>query len=195
MFSRLSELYPDAGCTLHWRTPLDLLVATILSAQCTDKRVNLVTAKLFRKYRRPEDYVSVPRTTLEQDIHSCGTFRTKARAIQETCRVLIRDFGGKVPRTMPEMLTLRGVGRKTASVVLSTAFGINEGIAVDTHVLRVSRRLGLTKARTQAKIEADLMQKFPRKDWAKVSHLLIAHGRTACTARMTCNGRCLSAVV
>ncbi len=194
VLARLSELYPNAGCTLDWTTPLELLVATILSAQCTDKRVNIVTKKLFQKYHRAEDYIAVAQTELEHDIHSCGTFRMKAKAIQETCRMLLRDFHGHVPRTMPEMIRLRGVGRKTASVVLSTAYGIQEGIAVDTHVMRVSRRLGLTKAKTQASIEKDLMKKFERKDWAKISHLLIFHGRNACTARMKCKGDCLNVV-
>lgn len=192
IFARLSELYPDAACTLDWSTPLELLVATILSAQCTDKRVNIVTKSLFKKYKRPEDYVSVPQTELEQNIHSCGTYRMKAKAIQEACKTLLKDFGGTVPRTMPEMLRLRGVGRKTASVVLSTAYGINEGIAVDTHVTRVARRLGLTRSTTQAGIEKDLMKKFPREDWARISHVLIAHGRSACTARVKCDGNCLA---
>ena len=184
-------MYPHAGCTLHWTVPLELLVATILSAQCTDKRVNIVTTSLFKKYRSPEDYLAVPLRELEHDIHSCGTYRMKARAIRETCRTLRSHFGGDVPRTMREMLTLRGVGRKTAAVVLSTAYGVHEGVAVDTHVMRVSRRLGLTKATTQAGIERDLMKKFPREEWANISHLLIAHGRAACTARMTCHGECL----
>jgi endonuclease III len=179
----LKKRYPDAGCTLDWRTPLDLLVATILSAQCTDKRVNQVTKSLFRKYRRPEDYLSVPVAELEKDVHSCGTFRMKSKAIRESCRTILRDFGGNVPKTMDEMLTLRGAGRKTASVVLGDAFGVHEGIAVDTHVMRVSRRLGLTRKRTPSAIEADLMKNVPRAQWSEVSHLLIAHGRAVCTAR------------
>lgn len=192
VFTRLSTLYPDAKCTLDWTTPLELLIATILSAQCTDKRVNIVTQSLFRKYRTPEDYIAVSQSELEKDIHSCGTFRMKAKAIQETCRILLREFGGKVPRTMKEMMTLRGVGRKTASVVLTTAYGINEGIAVDTHVTRVARRLGLTHAKTQSGIEKDLMKKFSQKDWGKISLLLIFHGRKACTARTKCQGMCLT---
>jgi endonuclease-3 len=183
LLRRLKELYPDAGCTLHWTTPLELLVATILSAQCTDKRVNIVTLSLFQTYKTPHDYVAMTKQQLERDIHSCGTFRMKAKAIQETCRILLRDFDGQIPRTMKDMLTLRGVGRKTASVVLSTAFGVHEGIAVDTHVMRVSRRLGLTKAKTQAGIERDLMRLFPPEEWGAVSHLLIFHGRTVCKAR------------
>lgn len=183
VLSALRKLYPDARCSLDWTTPLELLVATILSAQCTDKRVNIVTKSLFRKYKTPQDYVAVPQTELETDIHSCGTFRMKAKAIQTSCRLILDEFGGNVPRTMPEMLRLRGVGRKTASIVLSTAYGINEGVPVDTHVLRVSRRLGLTIAKTQAAIEQDLMKKIPREDWAMISHLLVAHGRAVCKAR------------
>lgn len=185
-------LYPDAGCTLDWTTPLELLVATILSAQCTDKRVNIVTKLLFKKYRSPQDYVAVSVRELENDVHSCGTFRMKAKAIKEACHILLRDFDGQVPRTMKEMITLRGVGRKTASVVLSTAYGINEGIAVDTHVTRVARRLGLTRAKTQSGIEKDLMKKYPQQDWVKISHLLIFHGRSSCTARVKCQGMCLT---
>lgn len=180
---RLKKLYPDAKCSLDWSTPVELLVATILSAQCTDKRVNIVTKHLFKKYRSPQDYVRVPQAELERDIHSCGTYRMKAKAIQTSCRTLIRKFGGRVPRTMDEMLTLRGVGRKTAAIVLGTAYNIIEGIPVDTHVMRVSQRLGLTKFDTQGKIETDLMRKTPRKDWLMLSHLLVAHGRSVCTAR------------
>lgn len=186
----LARIYPDAACTLHWTTPLDLLIATILSAQCTDVRVNIVTRKLFRKYRVPADYARVSANTLERDIRSCGTFRMKTRAIQESCRTILSRFGGEVPRSMAELTTLRGVGRKTAAVVLSTAFGIEEGIAVDTHVMRVSRRLGITRATTQGRIERGLMRKTPRGDWSALSHLLIAHGRALCTARSRRCGAC-----
>lgn len=179
----LQKMYPDADCTLDWKTPLDLLVATILSAQCTDKRVNEVTKTLFRKYPTPQAYISVSQKELEKDIRSCGTFRMKAKAIQKTCTLLLEKFDGKVPRTMDEMITLRGVGRKTAAVVLSTVYGVHEGIAVDTHVTRVSRRLGLTTKKTQSGIEKDLMRQFPRTEWGAISHLLIAHGRAVCTAR------------
>ena len=183
VLKKLKKMYPDAGCTLDFTTPLDLLVATILSAQCTDKRVNIVTKSLFKKYRTPQDYLAATPAALERDIHSCGTYRMKAKAIRETCRLILEAFGGEVPRTMAEMIRLRGVGRKTAAVVLATAYGVIEGIPVDTHVMRVSRRLGLTRAKTQKAIEADLMKKTPRKDWANLSHLLIAHGRAVCTAR------------
>lgn len=180
---RLSKLYPDAGCSLDWKTPLDLLVATILSAQCTDKRVNIVTKALFAKYRRPKDYYSVPLSELENDIRSCGTFRMKALAIHESCKRIAEHFDGKVPASMQDMISLRGVGRKTASVVLSTAYGIEEGIAVDTHVMRLSKLLGLTRHTAQAKIEQELMRMTPRKDWSRLSHLLIAHGRATNAAR------------
>lgn len=179
----LKKLYPDAKCSLDWSTPLELLVATILSAQCTDRRVNIVMKTLFKKYRSPQDYLAVPSGELERDIRSCGTYHMKAKAIRSTCKTLIDDFGGQVPRTMNEMLTLRGVGRKTASIVLATAFGVIEGIPVDTHCIRISRRLGLTKEKLQGRIEADLMRKTPRAEWANLSHLLVAHGRAVSTAR------------
>ena len=180
---KLKKLYPDAKCSLDWTTPLELLVATILSAQCTDKRVNIVTKSLFKKYASAKEYVSVPPSELEKDIHSCGTYRMKTKAIQQSCRILLDRFHGEVPKTMREMLMLRGVGRKTASIVLSTAYGIIEGIPVDTHCMRLSHRLGLTKKNMQGKIEADLMKKTPRKDWVRLSHLLVAHGRSTCIAR------------
>jgi endonuclease-3 len=179
----LKRLYPDAACSLNFSTPLELLVATILSAQCTDARVNIVTKHLFKKYRSPRDYLNVSQRELEHDIHSCGTFRMKARAIRESCRRIIDEFHGEVPRTMRDMLTLRGVGRKTAAIVLSSAYGIIEGIPVDTHVMRLSRRLGLTRSDIQQRIELDLMKQTPRKEWANISHLLVAHGRAVCIAR------------
>ncbi len=179
----LKKMYPDARCTLDFTTPLELLVATILSAQCTDKRVNIVTKSLFKKYKTPQDYLKVPVEEVEHDIHSCGTFHMKAKAIRESCRTLIDKFYGEVPKTMDEMLQLRGVGRKTASVVLATAYGVIEGIPIDTHCIRLSHRLGLTKEKTQSKIEKDLIKKTPQKDWVLLSHLLVAHGRAFCTAR------------
>ncbi len=184
---RLSKLYPDADCTLDWTTPLELLVATILAAQCTDARVNIVTKSLFKKYRTPRDYLRVSPIELEQDIHSCGTFRMKAKAIQSSCQTIIDDFAGEVPKTMAEMLRLRGVGRKSAAVVLGTVFGVLEGIPIDTHNIRLLRRMGLTKQITQEKIEAEMMAATPRKEWLLLSHLLVAHGRAICTAR---NRRC-----
>jgi len=175
--------YPDAQCALAHGNPLELLVATILSAQCTDKRVNIVTRELFRKYRKPEDYVRVPPETLEADIHTTGFFRNKAKSIQGACRMILETFGGVVPDTMEELLQLPGVARKTANVVLGVAFGRAEGIVVDTHVFRVSRRLGLTRSETPENIERDLMRIIPRNRWISFSHQMILHGRVACKAR------------
>lgn len=183
VIKKLEKLYPFADCSLDFTNPLELLIATILSAQCTDKRVNIVTKSLFKKYRKPKDYVSISTEELEQDIRSCGTYHMKAKAIQESCARIIEEFHGKVPKTMEEMLTLRGVGRKTAAIVLSSAYGIIEGVPVDTHVFRVSRRLGLTNKKDQKRIELDLMKKTPKKEWVHLAHLLVAHGRAVCTAR------------
>jgi endonuclease III len=179
----LRRLYPSAECALNHTSPLELMVATILSAQCTDERVNIVTATLFRKYRQPEDYLGVPVTELERDIQSINFFRNKARSIQGACRRLIDDHGGEVPQTLEELVELPGVGRKTANVILGTAFGIPSGIVVDTHVSRLSQRLGLTSSKTPEKIEADLLGIIPRRDWITFSHLLILHGRQVCKAR------------
>jgi len=187
----LKKLYPEAACTLDWSTPLELLVAAILSAQCTDARVNVVTKALFRKYRSPGDFAAVPQHELERDIRSCGTYRMKAKAIQAACGVIAGEFGGKVPRTMRDMLRLRGVGRKTAAVVLGTAYGVIEGIPIDTHNIRLLRRLGLTRQQTQAKIELDMMRKTPKKDWLTLSHLMVAHGRAVCHARNPACEKCV----
>lgn len=183
VIKKLEKLYPNADCSLDFTNPLELLIATILSAQCTDARVNIVTKSLFKKYRTPQDYCSVPVRELEKDIHSCGTYRMKAKAIRESCARIIKEFNGNVPRTMEELLTLRGVGRKTAAIVLSSAYGIVEGVPVDTHVFRVSRRLGLTRRNDQKRIELDLMRSTPQKDWVHLAHLLVAHGRAVCVAR------------
>ena len=179
----LRKTYPDAHCALHHSNPLELLIATILSAQCTDERVNIVTANLFRKYRRAEDFVNVAREELEQDIHSTGFFRNKAKSIQGACQIIAEKFQGNVPETMEELLAFPGVARKTANVVLGNAFGITSGIVVDTHVSRLSQRLGLTTQEQPEKIEQDLIALTPRKDWIDLSHLLIAHGRALCKAR------------
>lgn len=180
---KLKREYPDARCSLNHSTPLELLLATILSAQCTDERVNLVTAELFRKYRRAEDYYQVAQTELEQDIRSTGFFRNKARAIQGACRIIAEKHQGRVPDNLDELLLLPGVARKTANVVLGNAFGITSGVVVDTHVARVSQRLALSAAKQPEKIESDLMAVIPRQDWILFSHLLIAHGRKVCKAR------------
>jgi endonuclease-3 len=179
----LRRVYPNAHCELNFSNPLELLIATILSAQCTDKRVNLVTAELFRKYRTAADYANAPLAELEQAIKSTGFYRNKARSIQACCRALVEKHGGEVPRTMEELTALEGVGRKTANVVLGNAFGLNEGIVVDTHVARLARRLGLTRHTDAAKIEQDLMALVPRAQWTMFSHWLIWHGRRRCYAR------------
>ncbi|PYV14193.1 MAG: endonuclease III [Acidobacteria bacterium] len=179
----LDRAYPDARCALVHSNPLELLVATILSAQCTDERVNIVTRELFRKYRTPEDYVRAPRELLESEIRSTGFFRNKAKSIQGACRAILERFGGKVPATLDELVELPGVARKTANVVLGVAFGRAEGIVVDTHVLRVSRRLELTRETDPAKVERDLMALVPRKKWIDFSHQVIHHGRRVCRAR------------
>lgn len=180
----LDRLYDPPKTFLHFRTPIDLLVAVILSAQCTDARVNIVTKTiLYPKYKKPEDYVTVPASELEKDVHSCGTFRMKTKSIQGACRMIVKDFGGKVPDTMEDLLKLPGVGRKTASVILSAVYGKNLGIAVDTHVQRVSQRLGLTTHHDPDKIEVDLMAQVSSKRWRDVTVLLISHGRAVCMAR------------
>jgi endonuclease-3 len=179
----LKKQYPEATCALNHTNPLELLIATILSAQCTDERVNIVTSTLFRKYRKAEDYLTVPREQLERDISSVNFFRNKAKSIQEACRLLIEKHHGQLPQTLEELVQLPGVGRKTANVVLGTAFGIPTGVVVDTHVMRLSQRLGLTENKQPEKIEVDLMELVPQKEWIDFSHRLIWHGRRICQAR------------
>jgi endonuclease-3 len=179
----LKRAYPDAHCELNFTSPLELIIATILSAQCTDKRVNLVTAELFKRYRTARDYAEAPPAELEQAIKTTGFYRNKARNIQDCCRKLVELHRGEVPRTMEELTHLGGVGRKTANVVLGNAFGLNEGVVVDTHVARLSQRLGLTRQKDPVKIEQDLMKLVPRDDWTLFSHWLIWHGRRRCAAR------------
>ena len=180
---RLKRAYPDAKCSLNHSNPFELLVATILSAQCTDERVNMVTADLFRKYRKPEDYLNVSPRELEKDIQSTGFFRNKTKSIQGASKMLTEQYGGEVPRTMEELLELPGVARKTANVVLGNAFDIHAGVVVDTHVTRLSHRLGLTQQKTAEKIEQDLIPIVPKKDWVIFPHLMIYHGRKICKAR------------
>ena len=180
---RLKAEYPDARTELVWSNPLELLVATILSAQTTDVQVNRVTEKLFTKYRTAEDYADSSLDELEENIRPTGFYRNKARSLRGMARALVAEHGGEVPRTMSELVALPGVGRKTANVVLGNAFGINEGIVVDTHVRRVSDRLGLTEGSDPAKIEQELMRLVPEGDWTIFSHLLILHGRRTCKAR------------
>jgi len=183
VLERLSAAYPDARCALEHRNALELLVATILSAQCTDERVNIVTGELFQKYKTPEDYARVPAEVLEKDIRSTGFFRNKTKSIQGACRMIADRFGGQVPDSMEQLIQLPGVARKTANVVLGVAYGKAEGIVVDTHVFRVARRLDLSHADAPEKVEIDLMKLIPRKKWISFSHETIFHGRRVCKAR------------
>ncbi|MFT3784875.1 MAG: endonuclease III [Tepidisphaeraceae bacterium] len=181
---KLKQLYPHAKCSLDFATPLQLVVATILSAQCTDERVNIVTKTLFKKYKSAHAYAQASQEELEKDIQSTGFYRNKAKSIIAMAQALVRDHKGEVPKTMDELTALAGVGRKTANVVLGNAFGINVGVTVDTHVTRLANRLGLTKHESDAvKIEQDLMPIVPQEDWMLFSHLLIHHGRAVCNAR------------
>jgi endonuclease III len=180
---RLDQMYPGATCALLHRNPWELLVATILSAQCTDKRVNLVTPGLFAKYPTPRDFAAVKPEVLADDIRSTGFFNNKAKSIVGAARKVVAEFGGKVPRTIEEMLTIPGAARKTANVVLGTAYGIASGIVVDTHVQRIAARLDLTKESDPVKIERDLMKIIPKERWILFSHQVILHGRALCVAR------------
>jgi len=189
---KLKRAYPGAKCSLNHSNAFELLIATILSAQCTDDRVNIVTADLFRKYRKPEDYLKVSPRELEKDIQSTGFFRNKTKSIQGTAKMLTETYGGEVPKTMDELLELPGVARKTANVVLGNAFDIKAGVVVDTHVTRLSHRLNLTQEKTAEKIEQDLIPIVPKKDWVIFPHLIIYHGRKTCKAR---NPQCAECVV
>lgn len=183
IIKRLKKAYPDAHCALNHSNAFELLIATILSAQCTDERVNIVTADLFRKYRGPQDYLNVTQQELEKDIHSTGFFRNKSKNIQAACHRILEVYGGEIPRKMEEILTLGGVARKTANVVLGNAFGIASGVVVDTHVARLSQRLGLTANENAEKIEQDLMELVPKRQWIMFPHWMIFHGRQVCIAR------------
>ncbi|HEX2218578.1 MAG TPA: endonuclease III [Gemmatimonadales bacterium] len=192
ILARLKAAYPDAHCALDHADAYQLLVATILSAQCTDARVNQVTPKFFARYRTPEELARADQSEVEELIRSTGFFRNKARSLIGMARAVVADHAGDVPRTMEELRDLPGVGRKTANVVLGNAYGINEGVTVDTHVTRLSRLLGLTRHDDPVRIEQDLMPLFPREEWALLSHLLIFHGRQVCVARRP---RCPDCVV
>lgn len=186
ILDELYRHYPDAHCALLHRNPFELLIATILSAQTTDERVNMVTPVLFEAYPTPEEMAKAPIEDLEKIIHSTGFYKQKSLSLKQTAMTLVNDFDGKVPDTMDALLTLRGAARKTANVVLGNAFNINEGVVVDTHVRRISNRLGLTREEKNTdRIEKDLMALFPRDHWADLSHLLIFHGRNACKARLS----------
>lgn len=183
IIARLNQAYPGAHCELDHANPLELLIATILSAQCTDKRVNLVSAELFKKYRSAADYAQAPLAELEEAIRTTGFFRNKAKNIKACCQALVEKHGGQVPRSMEELTQLGGVGRKTANVVLGNAFQINCGVVVDTHVARLAGRLGLSAHTDPVKIEQDLMALTPQEQWTMLSHWLIWHGRRRCFAR------------
>jgi endonuclease-3 len=182
VFEKLSEAYPDAKCSLDHVEPLELLIATILSAQCTDVRVNVVTKELFATFKSPEDYVSKPRKELEEIIHSCGFYRSKAKNIVGACQRILDEHGGEVPRTLDELVQLSGVGRKTANVILGDCFD-TPGVVVDTHCGRIARRLGFTKKEDPTKVEFDLMKIWPREHWSLFSHFMVFHGRAVCESR------------
>jgi endonuclease-3 len=194
ILSALKQHYPDAHCALHYSNPFELMVATILSAQCTDVRVNLVTADLFQKYTGPEDFAQADLLDLEQDIRPTGFFRNKALSIQLASQQILHEHGGEVPNDLAKLVALRGVGRKTANVVMGNAFGKADGIVVDTHVSRLSQRLGLTQATQPEKIEQDLMILIPKADWVLFPHLMISHGRALCKARTPQCERCFLAL-
>lgn len=183
IIKQLSKEYPDAKVELDFSNPLELMVATILSAQCTDKRVNMVTPHLFKKYKTVNDYAKADIKVFEQEIRSTGFYHNKAKNIIATANKIKKDFNGKIPHTMNELLTFPGVARKTANIILTNGFGVVEGIAVDTHVMRVSKRLGLTKNLDPNKIESDLMRLFEKKDWPKINMLIVLHGRRVCDAK------------
>jgi endonuclease-3 len=179
----LTRRHPDAHVALNFSTPFECLIATILSAQCTDERVNIVTKELFRKYRGPQDYLAVAEDELKEDIHSTGFFNQKAKSIRGACARIVEVYGGEVPDTMEELITLPGVARKTANIVLGNGYGTVEGIAVDTHVRRLANRLGFSEASDPDKIEQDLMRLVPRKQWFPFTYVIIDHGRTICVAK------------
>jgi len=191
IIKRLKKKYPQPKTALNFRSPFDLLVATILSAQATDVLVNKVTANLFTKYKSVKDYADVPLEILQKDVSSINFYKTKAKNIQASAMIIADKFHAEVPKTMEELTTLPGVARKTANILLSNAYGINVGIAVDTHVKRLSYRLGLTKNEDPVKIERDLMESTPKKEWSNLSHLLIYHGRNVCQAKKPKHEECI----
>ena len=191
IIKRLKMEYPELKTALNFKKPFELLVATVLSAQATDIHVNKVTENLFNKYKTIRDYANVSLETLQKDVSSINFYRTKAKNIQESAKIIIKNFNSKVPGTMEELITLPGVARKTANIILSSAYGINEGIAVDTHVKRLANRLGLTKNEDPVKIEKDLMELTPKSEWGNLSHLLIFHGRKICQAKKPNHKECV----
>ena len=195
IYHRLEDLYPDADCALAHRNAFELTVATILSAQCTDERVNMVTPELFRRFPDPLSLAGARQEEVEELVHSTGFFRNKAKNLIGMAEALTDLHGGEVPRTLPELVKLPGVGRKTANVILGNAFGIDQGVVVDTHVKRLARRLGLTRQTDPVKVEKDLVKLFPRERWTMLAHLLIFHGRQVCGARKPLCGACALADV
>jgi endonuclease-3 len=191
ILNRLKKEYPHPQTALHFSDPFQLLVATILSAQATDVLVNKITENLFKKYKTVNDYAKVSLETLQKDVSSINFYKTKAKNIQASAKIIIENFGSKVPKTMEELVSLPGVARKTANIVLTNAFGINEGIAVDTHVKRLAYRLGLTKYEDPVRIEQDLMALMPKEQWGNISHLLIFHGRAVCQAKKPKHQECV----
>lgn len=191
----LKKEYPELKTVLHFGTPFELLVATILSAQTTDVLVNKITETLFKKYRTLKDYAEAPIETLQKDISSVNFYKTKAKNIQNTAKLIIEQFGSKVPKTMRELTSLPGVARKTANIILFNAYGINEGIAVDTHVKRLANRLGFTRHEDPVKIEQDLMKLIPKDEWGNITHLLIFHGRKICQARSPNHSECVLSTI
>ncbi|MEW6117592.1 MAG: endonuclease III [Nitrospirota bacterium] len=191
IIKRLKKIYPEPRTALHFKTPFELLVATILSAQNTDAGVNKVTESLFKKYRTVKDYAEAPLEVFQEDIRTINFYRGKAASIKKAAQMIIEQFNGKVPRTMAELITLPGIARKSANVILNGAYGVNEGIAVDTHVKRLAQRLGLTSNGDPVKIEADLMAITPQKEWGNLSHLLIFHGRNICIAKKPKHRECV----
>lgn len=189
VLNRLKKQYPDATCSLDFVDPLELMVATILAAQCTDERVNIVTKSLFKKYKKPKDYLNSPDGELEDAIHSCGFYRQKAKSIRNACKKIIEQYNGKVPGTMDELLTLDGVGRKTANVILGECFGV-PGVIVDTHCTRLTNRLGFSKSDDPKKIERDIMKIVPQENWNIFSHCVVFHGRAICIARAPLCSQC-----
>jgi len=190
VFDLLVKNYPNSKCALTFKNPVQMMVSTILSAQCTDKRVNMVTKELYKKYKTVKDFADADIEVLEQAIKSTGFYKNKAKNIQNACRKIISDYNGKVPDNMEELLTLPGIARKTANIILYNSFGTISGVAVDTHVKRLSNRIGLTKNHDPNKIEKDLMQLFPKKEWGHISNLLIDHGRAVCDAKKPKCGQC-----
>lgn len=190
ILSLLKKHYPDAKTALHYKTPHQMLVATILSAQCTDERVNKVTPALFARYKTPKDFAEADIAELEELVRSTGFYRNKAKNIKASAQIIVEKFGGKIPKTMDELLELPGVARKTANVVLQSAYGIKVGVVVDTHIGRLSRRLGFTREKNPEKVEQDLMQLIPKKDWADLAFWLIDHGRAVCKSQKPNCGEC-----